>query len=87
MPDDRSRNEFVRLHLDQFAQEEHVHEEASQVLQGCSFADMEQIILKAKRKAIIEDTPLSILHIKHAFAEYKPRIISGSAEGSAVCKE
>ncbi|WP_018885872.1 AAA family ATPase [Paenibacillus massiliensis] len=87
MPDDRSRNEFVRLHMDQFAQEVYVQEEASQVLQGCSFADMEQIILKAKRKAIIEDTPLSILHIKHAFAEYKPRIISGSAEDSAVCKE
>lgn len=87
MPDDRSRNEFVRLHLDQFAQEEHVQEEASQVLQGCSFADMEQIILKAKRKAIIEDTPLSILHIEHSFAEYKPRIISGSAEDSAIRKE
>ncbi len=43
-------------------------------LKGCSFADMEQIILKAKRKAIIESSMLTSKHIRYSIEEYKPHL-------------
>lgn len=79
MPEEASRNEFISLLIGDFASRGTVHRAASELLAGCSFADMEQIILKAKRKAIIEDSPLLQAHIETAFTEYKPRA-TGSRE-------
>ncbi|MCM3701642.1 AAA family ATPase [Paenibacillus macerans] len=74
MPDDAGRSEFIHLLMDDFEQAEPLYELTSCLLAGCSFADMEQIILKAKRKAIIEGGPLNPIHLKDAYAEYKPKI-------------
>ncbi|OXS54073.1 ATPase [Cohnella sp. CIP 111063] len=79
MPEEASRNEFISLLIGAFESRGTVHRAASELLAGCSFADMEQIILKAKRKAIIEDSPLLQAHIETAFTEYKPRA-TGSRE-------
>lgn len=73
MPDDNGRSEFIRLLIDDFEQAEPLQGITSALLAGCSFADMEQIILKAKRKAIIDDSPLKPVHLKDAYSEYKPR--------------
>lgn len=67
MPDDKDRNQFIRLQLDDFEHEETITKEVPRLLTGCSFADMEQIILKAKRKAIIEDSLLRMAHLENAF--------------------
>lgn len=74
MPDESSRDEYISLLIGDFAQQEQLHPIASRLLAGCSFADMEQIILKAKRKAIIESKPLGQAHIDVAYMEYKPKI-------------
>ncbi|MEK5645675.1 ATP-binding protein [Paenibacillus sp. FSL R5-0378] len=74
MPDDKDRNQFIRLQLDDFEHEETITKEVPRLLTGCSFADMEQIILKAKRKAIIEDSLLRMAHLENAFLEYKPKV-------------
>lgn len=76
MPSDEDREQFIHLHIDGFEQREPIYQAASNLLAGCSFADMEQIILKAKRKAIIEDNPLTQTHIEEAYSEYKPRPIT-----------
>ncbi|MDF2720614.1 MAG: ATPase [Paenibacillus sp.] len=75
MPDEASRNEFISLLIGNFEQKEPIHQSASEVLAGCSFADMEQIILKAKRKAIIENSPLLRTHVDNAFLEYQPKVV------------
>lgn len=72
MPDDAGRTEFISLLLDGFELDGPIHEAALSLLAGCSFADMEQIVLKAKRKAIIEDGSLSRKHLEDAYAEYRP---------------
>ena len=72
MPDDASRNAFIALLIGQFEQEESIHRRTTDLLAGCSFADIEQIVLKAKRKAIIESRPLCLAHIGDAFREYNP---------------
>jgi len=73
LPDDASRNEFVTLLIGDFEREESFDKPLPDLLTGCSFADIEQIILKAKRKAIIDSSPLSLLHIEEAFTEYNPK--------------
>ncbi|WP_372631929.1 AAA family ATPase [Cohnella sp.] len=83
MPEEASRNEFISLLIGDFESRGTVHQAASELLAGCSFADMEQIILKAKRKAIIEDGPLLQAHIETAFTEYKPKA-TGSRENAKV---
>lgn len=75
MPDDHTRNEYIQLLIGDFEQEEHIVQQASESLNGCSFADMEQIVLKAKRKAIIESNALSAQHIRYSLEEYKPHLI------------
>jgi hypothetical protein len=50
-------------------------EQAKELLQGCSFADIEQIILKAKRKMIIEDSAMSYDKIVDGYEAYNPRTI------------
>lgn len=72
-PDDASRNEYLRLLLQDFACKEGTDLQAASLFQGCSFADMEQIVLKAKRKAIIAGTPLSLEQLQGSFLEYNPR--------------
>ncbi|MEK0314824.1 AAA family ATPase [Cohnella sp. 56] len=72
MPDDSSRAEYIGLLLGGFAQQAGVERAAAELLRGCSYADMEQILMKAKRKAIIEDRPLNEAHMREAYAEYRP---------------
>ncbi|MGR6765316.1 AAA family ATPase [Paenibacillus sp. T2-29] len=48
--------------------------QAADLLAGCSFADIEQIVLKAKRKAIIENRALNFENIENALSEYNPRM-------------
>ncbi|WP_341277930.1 ATP-binding protein [Paenibacillus sp. FSL H8-0537] len=76
MPDDRSRYEYISLLIGDFEQQAHIYDTAASLLAGCSFADMEQIVLKAKRKAIIDSSPLLQSHIQEALSEYKPKIIA-----------
>lgn len=73
LPVEEERNEYISLLIGDFAHEETVRHIASNRLTGCSYADMEQIILKAKRKAIIEDQPLYSTHIDEALFEYQPK--------------
>ncbi|MDQ0885735.1 AAA+ superfamily predicted ATPase [Paenibacillus sp. V4I9] len=54
-------------------------EQSKELLLGCSFADIEQIILKAKRKMIIEDSEVSYDKIAHGYAAYNPRTLPRDA--------
>lgn len=54
-------------------------EQSKELLQGCSFADIEQIILKAKRKMIIEDSEMSYDKIARGYAAYNPRTLPREA--------
>jgi SpoVK/Ycf46/Vps4 family AAA+-type ATPase len=73
MPDDASRSEYIRLLIGDFKREEHILEQTCELLKGCSYADIEQIALKAKRKAIIESSPLTYRNIHRSYEEYKPK--------------
>jgi SpoVK/Ycf46/Vps4 family AAA+-type ATPase len=75
MPDHDCRNEYIRSLIGDFEHEEEAVNQSSELLKGCSFADIEQIVLKAKRKAIIEDSPLTCRLIRQSFEEYKPKIV------------
>ncbi|MBB3111385.1 SpoVK/Ycf46/Vps4 family AAA+-type ATPase [Paenibacillus phyllosphaerae] len=75
MPDDNVRDEYIRLLIGDFGQEEQIAQKTAELLQGLSFADMEQIVLKAKRKAIIDDSDLTYPHIMNSFAEYRPKML------------
>lgn len=72
LPDEASRRHYIDLLISGFAEESGLPEKACQRLAGCSFADIEQIILKAKRKAIIERSPLKHEHIALSYEEYNP---------------
>ncbi|CAM4468035.1 SpoVK/Ycf46/Vps4 family AAA+-type ATPase [Paenibacillus endophyticus] len=76
MPDVATRNEYIRLLIGEFGQEDGTQEHAAALLKGCSFADMEQIVLKAKRKAIIESAMLTARHIDYSLEEYKPHVMA-----------
>ncbi|MGM0884071.1 MAG: AAA family ATPase [Bacillota bacterium] len=76
MPDEATRSEYIRLLIGDFEQEEQTLRQASMSLKDCSFADMEQIVLKAKRKAIIESSMLTSEHIRYSLEEYKPHLIA-----------
>ncbi|MFC9709845.1 hypothetical protein ACFTRD_17035 [Paenibacillus sp. NPDC056933] len=52
--------------------EEYIYER----LAGCSYADVEQIVLKAKRKAIIASSPLHKKLINDAYTEHLPRVLT-----------
>jgi AAA+ superfamily predicted ATPase len=75
MPDDNTRNEYIGLLIGSFASEPDLLKQAAVELAGCSFADMEQIVLKAKRKAIIEDRVLTAEHVRCSLEEYKPHMV------------
>lgn len=77
LPDEQGRNEYISLLVGDFHHEQNVCESVSVKLRGCSYADMEQILLKAKRKAIMEDAPLARKHVEEAYTEYNPAITAG----------
>ena len=54
-------------------------EQSMELLQGCSFADIEQIVLKAKRKMIIENSDMSYDKIAHGYVAYNPRTLPKDA--------
>ena len=73
MPEDEAREEYMDLLIGEFSCDQGVRDLASTRLEGCSYADIEQILLKAKRKAIIEDRALSLRDIEESHHEYQPR--------------
>lgn len=73
LPDETGRREFVELLLRDFPCEDRLADDARERLAGCSYADMEQIVLKAKRKAIMEDGLLGSGHLQEAYMEYRPQ--------------
>ncbi|WP_240417053.1 AAA family ATPase [Paenibacillus periandrae] len=76
MPDVASRRAYIRLLIADFEQEDLLYEPITDLLSGCSFADIEQIVLKAKRKAIIESSPLTFDHMRGSYMEYKPKVMA-----------
>ncbi|WP_241242731.1 AAA family ATPase [Paenibacillus whitsoniae] len=60
-----------------------VIEQSTPILRGCSFADIEQIILKAKRKVIIEDSEMSYEKIADAYKAYNPKAQQGDFKMSS----
>ncbi|MGK9250628.1 AAA family ATPase [Paenibacillus sp. D9] len=74
-PNRASREAYLSQLLGDFPGGEELLEPASQMLEGCSFADMEQIVLKAKRKAIIEEASISLPMLEDSYSEYKPRLL------------
>jgi len=73
LPDKQEREKYIELLIGDFPFEEQVKHTAFEHLSGCSYADMEQIILKAKRKAIVEECQLRVAHIEEALCEYQPK--------------
>ncbi|OWA36980.1 ATPase [Saccharibacillus sp. O16] len=76
LPAASEREHYIRLLIGDFDCEASVEQESCRLLDGCSFADIEQIVLKAKRKAIIERQPLCGSHIRLSHEEYAPVPIS-----------
>lgn len=72
-PDEACRMKYIRLLFGSFAQEQGLEAFTAKMLEGCSYADIEQIALKAKRKAIIEDKPLTRRAIETSIQEYRPQ--------------
>jgi SpoVK/Ycf46/Vps4 family AAA+-type ATPase len=52
---------------------ESIISQAIDLLKGASFAEIEQIILKAKRKGIIQDVDMTFDQIRDAYIAYHPR--------------
>ncbi|UHA76187.1 AAA family ATPase [Paenibacillus sp. 481] len=75
LPDDQSRQLYMERLIGPFAREEGILADACEQLAGCSFADIEQIMLKAKRKAIIEHKPLHKKHVSASYQEYQPAVM------------
>ncbi|MEC0127625.1 AAA family ATPase [Paenibacillus pabuli] len=76
MPDESSRKRYINKLVGPFEQEIRLKEYMCELLAGCSYADVEQIILKSKRKAIIASSPLHKQFINDAYAEYMPRVLT-----------
>ncbi|GBF74932.1 hypothetical protein PA598K_03305 [Paenibacillus sp. 598K] len=84
MPCAEARDAYIDLMLRDFAREPEVREQAAKRMEGCSYADMEQILLKAMRKAIIQERPLAVDHIDEAYAEYRPRPMDRAGERDKI---
>ncbi|AIQ55298.1 AAA family ATPase [Paenibacillus sp. FSL R7-0331] len=69
-PDEAGRLEYTGLLVGGDGESAGLVEETADLMAGCSFADIEQIVLKARRKAIIADTVLDSGLIREAFGEY-----------------
>ncbi|WP_028560555.1 AAA family ATPase [Paenibacillus pinihumi] len=74
LPDDEYRTEYIGQLIGEFEHETQLTGHTSALLKGCSFADIEQIVLKAKRKAILEDRLLTLNMIRYSMEEYKPKV-------------
>ncbi|WP_445667520.1 AAA family ATPase [Paenibacillus sp. FSL H3-0321] len=72
LPTEEDRLQYIRLFVGSEPEAQELSRRMAELLAGCSLADIEQIVLKAKRKAIIEDAPLDYRHITGAYAEYNP---------------
>ncbi|THF79453.1 AAA family ATPase [Cohnella fermenti] len=72
MPDERTRAEYLHSLIGEFEREQEVVSAAHELMKECSYAEMEQIVTKAKRKAIMLDQPLMQEHLTEAFIEYVP---------------
>ena len=77
MPDENNRRLYISKLLGTFEQEHRLEDYICEHLAGCSYADVEQIVLKAKRKAIIGSSALHRKLIFDAYEEYRPRILEG----------
>lgn len=76
MPDRQSRETYVGKLIGSFEHEPGLPDYICNRLEGCSFADVEQIVLKAKRKAIIAGSSLQEQFVAEAYAEYMPRPVT-----------
>ncbi|NMO95022.1 AAA family ATPase [Paenibacillus lemnae] len=72
LPKQAERMSYIGLLIGEFPCDPEVISWASEQLAACSFADIEQMILKAKRKAVIERETLRLKHVQGAIEEYKP---------------
>ncbi|WP_336120201.1 hypothetical protein [Paenibacillus polysaccharolyticus] len=77
MPDEDSRRLYISKLVGTFEQEHRLEDYICERLAGCSYADVEQIVLKAKRKAIIGSSALNRQLISDAYEEYRPRVLQG----------
>ncbi|WP_145148717.1 AAA family ATPase [Paenibacillus xylanexedens] len=75
MPDDTSRRLYISKLVGAFEQESQLEDYICERLAGCSYADVEQIVLKAKRKAIIASSALHKQLVSDAYEEYRPRVL------------
>lgn len=76
LPDRGKRQQYIGILIGEFQCDQAAITEVSEQLEGCSYADIEQIVLKAKRKAIMERQPLQRRHIQDACDEYKPAAVN-----------
>lgn len=72
VPELEQRKLYIEILIGEFEYDPSILTETCQQLARCSFADIEQIVLKAKRKAIIERMPLQMKHMQNAIEEYNP---------------
>ncbi|KAA8786392.1 ATP-binding protein [Paenibacillus amylolyticus] len=77
MPDEDSRRLYISKLIGTFEHEHRLEDYICERLAGCSYADVEQIVLKAKRKAIIGSSALHRQLITDAYEEYRPRVLQG----------
>ncbi|MNI86471.1 hypothetical protein D3C73_1435690 [compost metagenome] len=77
MPDEDSRRLYISKLVGTFEQEHKLEDYICERLAGCSYADVEQIVLKAKRKAIIGSSPLHRQLPSDAYQHYRPRVLPG----------
>lgn len=72
LPTEEDRLRYIELLVGQELSETRLPRQAADLLAGCSYADIEQIVLKAKRKAIIEGSMMDFGNIEKAMSEYSP---------------
>lgn len=72
VPELEQRKQYIEILIGEFEYDPSILTETCKQLARCSFADIEQIVLKAKRKAIIERMPLQMKHMQNAIEEYNP---------------
>ncbi|MNH38260.1 hypothetical protein D3C79_992650 [compost metagenome] len=75
-PDGEARQQYLGLLLGSEPDGQQLISHSGELLNGCSFADIEQIVLKAKRKAIIAGAALEYRFVTEAYAEYNPPLLS-----------
>ncbi|SDW71138.1 AAA family ATPase [Paenibacillus sp. PDC88] len=75
LPEETECKSYISKLLESEAVETTIIDDAAQLLRGCSFADMEQVMIKARRKVIIEDSSMDYVKIKNAFHDYFPNMI------------